>query len=84
VTTPERLDERMNAWRTRFRTISAEDNVIAAWPANYLYCGPRERFWPVVHPSAGTYVTIAFRSGTVTVYELSDAADPAAAPFKGC
>lgn len=84
ILTPQRLDDRMAAWRARFRTIEAEQDVIAAWPATYLYCGPRERFWPAVHPSAGTYVRVAFHRGTVTIYRLTNASDPAAAPFRGC
>ena len=81
---PDTFEERIPAWRAQFRALSGQDNVIAAYPVDYLYCGPRERFWPAVAPAHGTYVKPAFESGTVTVYRVADAADSQAKPFEGC
>jgi hypothetical protein len=82
VTTPERLERRMPEWRERFRRIAAQENVISAYPVEYLYCGPRERFWPSVDPAGGTHVEVAFEQGDVTVYRITT--DPSAHVFRGC
>ena len=84
VTTPARIEERIPSWRERFRSITAQDNVIAAYPAEYFYCGPRERFWPSTTPMGSTYVRVAFERNTVTIYQIADAADARAEPFGGC
>jgi hypothetical protein len=84
VTTRERLDERIPAWREQFREVAREQNVLSAYPADYLYCGPRERFWPTIDPAPGTFVREATRSGDVVLYALTDADDPEGARFRGC
>ncbi|MEX0749302.1 MAG: hypothetical protein WD359_00700 [Dehalococcoidia bacterium] len=84
VFTPDVYEERIPAWRERFRALAGEENVLAAYPVEYLYCGPRERFWPMPSPAPGTYVRPAFERDTVTVYAIVEADDPQAAPFAGC
>lgn len=84
VTTPERLDERMPAWRERFENLAREEDVLSAYPVEYLYCGPRERFWPAETPAAGTFVVPAFERETVIVYRVVSEGDPGAEVFKGC
>jgi hypothetical protein len=82
---PDKFEPRIPAWRERFRALEGEeDNVLAAYPVEYLYCGPRERFWPVVSPANAIYVRPAFERDTVTIYRLADGSDPEATPFEGC
>jgi hypothetical protein len=84
VTTPDRLTDRIPAWRARFNELIAEPNVLAAYPVDYLYCGPRERFWPTPEPSDGTFVRPAFESGEATVFRVVKADEPDAREFQGC
>lgn len=75
---------RVESWRPRYRELLASDGVLAAYPAEYLYCGPRERYFGAVDPAPGTYVVPAFESGDVVVYEIVDAATDRAVEFEGC
>ncbi|HYM14911.1 MAG TPA: hypothetical protein VEZ14_05090 [Dehalococcoidia bacterium] len=84
ITTPARVSERMPAWRQRYEKLLTEPHVLSAFPADFLFCGHRERFWPAVHPAPGTYVTVAFQQGQAIVYKLTSSADPDARPFSGC
>lgn len=81
---PEELAERLPDWHERFESLEGESNVLAAYPADYLYCGDRERLWPVQREPSGIYVTVAFHQGTVTVYRLTDESNPDAQSFTGC
>ncbi len=81
---PDQLAQRVPEWRERYEELKDRSDVIAAYPADYLYCGERERMWPVEDPPSGIYVTVAFHEGTVTIYRLTDKSDPNAQPFKGC
>jgi hypothetical protein len=54
------------------------------YPAEYLYCGHRERYWPVDRAPSGIYVTVAFQQGEVTIYRLAKAGEPQTEPFTGC
>lgn len=80
----EDILRRFPEWHGRFSALQVESDVLAAYPADYVYCGDRERFWSVARRPAGIYVRVAFRQGSVTIYRLSDAADPAAEQFMGC
>lgn len=84
ITHPGRIDDRVPEWRTRYAALLAEPNVLHAYPADYLFCGHRERYWAAVQPAPGTYVTVAFHQGEATVYRLADPKDPQARPFRGC
>ncbi len=84
ITHPETIDSRIPAWRERFRTLQSQPDALAAYRANYLYCGPRERLWPVERAASGINVTIAYQRGDVTLYRLSAASDADARPFTGC
>jgi hypothetical protein len=81
---PDVYEERIPSWRAQFRALEGEANVLAAYPVDYLYCGPRERFWPMPDPAPGTYVRPAFEQGEVTIYAVTDGDDPAATEFAGC
>jgi hypothetical protein len=81
---PNQLAERLPEWHERFDELKGQADVLAAYPADYLYCGERERLWPVQREPSGIYVTVAFHQGTVTVYHLTNESDPNAEPFKGC
>ncbi|MBI5283802.1 MAG: hypothetical protein HY874_01795 [Chloroflexi bacterium] len=84
ITHPESLASRMPAWRQRYAALLDEDNVLAAYPADYVYCGPRERLWMAERPARGVYVRDVFVQGGAAVYELVDASAPGARPFRGC
>jgi len=81
---PDVYEERIPAWREQFRALEGQENVLAAYPVDYLYCGPRERFWPMPSPAPGTYVRQAFQQGEVTIYAIVSGADPGATAFAGC
>jgi hypothetical protein len=83
VTTPGRLLARMPGWQERFRQLARGNNVISAYPVDYLYCGPRERLWPAAQPREGTFVQGVFHQGEVTVYRLTDGGGSGAV-FTGC
>jgi hypothetical protein len=84
ITHPETIDSRIPAWRERFRELQSQRDPLAAYRADYLYCGPRERLWPVEHAASGISVTIAYQRGDVTLYRLAGASDADARPFTGC
>lgn len=84
VMDPQRIADRIPALRTQFRALQSSTATLAAYPADYIYCGHRERFWPARLPAPGTFVRVAFHQGEATVYRIGDASDPAAQPFVGC
>jgi hypothetical protein len=84
ITHPESIGGRLTAWRQRYAVLAEEDIVLAAHPADYLYCGPRERLSKVDRPARGLYVRDVFEQGNVMVYKLVDPAEPGARPFRGC
>lgn len=84
VTHPDTINSRIPAWRERFRELQSQRDPLAAYRADYLYCGSRERLWPVERAASGISVTIAYRRGDVTLYRLSAASDADARPFMGC
>jgi hypothetical protein len=81
---PNRVRRRISGWRERYERLADRSNVLSAYPAEYLYCGERERMWPVDDPPSGIYVTVAFHQGTVTIYKLVSAKSRNAEPFEGC
>jgi hypothetical protein len=81
---PDVYEERIPDWRAQFRLLEGQENVLAKYPVDYLYCGPRERFWPAPSPAPGTYVRPAFEQGEVTIYAVTEANDPEATTFAGC
>jgi hypothetical protein len=81
---PRQLARRIPEWRERFEELESRSNILAKYPAEYVYCGERERFWPVEREPSGIYVTVTFHEGTVTVYRLADESDPDAEEFEGC
>ena len=81
---PAKFDERVAAWRTEYATLVSESNVLSPYPAGYLYCGHRERYFPAGQAAPGTFVNVAFQQGEVTIYKLASATDPGATAFKGC
>lgn len=81
---PAKLAERIPAWRRRYEKLQSEPDILAAYPAQYLYCGERERLWPAERPASNIFVTVAFQQGGVTIYRLADASQPGTLPFRGC
>jgi hypothetical protein len=75
---------RVESWRPRYRELLASSDVLSAYPADYLYCGPRERFFAAESPVPGTYVRGAFTAGDVTVYEIVAVDESGAREFAGC
>ena len=84
ITHPETIERRIPAWRERFRELQSQPDALAAYRANYLYCGPRERLWPVEHAASGIRVKVAFQRGDVTLYRIAEPSDADARPFAGC
>ena len=84
ITHPESIARRLPAWRERYAAIREQPDVLGAYPADYLFCGPRERLWKVDRPARALYVRDVFAQGHAAVYELVDADEPGAHPFRGC
>ncbi len=80
----EEMEERVPEWRERYERLKDRANVLAAYPAQYLYCGRRERTLPDENPAKGIYVRRAFHEGSVTIYKLVKQGAAGAVPFKGC
>jgi hypothetical protein len=78
------FDAKVDTWRPPYRALLGETNVLSAYRADYLYCGPRERFYGDGDPAPGTYVQPAFEQGEVTVYRLTPATETGSRPFVGC
>jgi hypothetical protein len=76
--------EAMTAQRPGYGVLREANSVLAAYPADYLYCGHRERFFESEGAAPGTWVRIAHRSGEYTVYELVPAGTSGAFEFTGC
>jgi hypothetical protein len=75
---------RSESWRPQYRSFLSSDDPLAAYPADYLYCGHRERFYDVASPSPGTFVRVAFQQGDVTVFEHVSSGTEGATEFQGC
>ena len=84
ISDQQAFTERVDSWRPRYRELQSEDAVLSAYPADYLYCGDRERFFDAESPSPGTYVRPVYESPTVVVYEIVARGDEGAAEFTGC
>jgi hypothetical protein len=78
------FEERTASWRAPYEALLATDDPLSAYPAEYLYCGHRERYFDAVSAAPGTYVRVAFERGEVTVYERVDRGADGASPFEGC
>ena len=74
----------VEALRPHYRELLETDGALSEYPAEYLYCGHRERFFGGDRAAPGTYVVPAFESGDVAVYEIVDADAAGAAEFEGC
>jgi len=70
-------------WLARYRELLATDDPLQAYPAEYIYCGPRERYFDAAAPARGTYVRVAFSHGDVTLYERVEAG-AGSTEFAGC
>lgn len=84
INDPPSIERRMPRWRQDFETLQSRDDVLAPFPAQYLYCGPRERLWTVLTPPRGLYVRTAFQQGVSTVYQIVASDAPGAESFGGC
>lgn len=84
ITHPETIERRIPAWREHFRELQSQSDPLAAYRADYLYCGPRERLWPVEHAASGISVKVAYEGGDVTLYRIGGPSDAGARPFTGC
>jgi hypothetical protein len=67
-----------------YEALLATDDPLSAYPAEYLYCGHRERYFDEASPAPGTYVRVAFERGDVALYERVDRGDVVAVTFSGC
>ncbi|MBI5288850.1 MAG: hypothetical protein HY873_07745 [Chloroflexi bacterium] len=84
ITDQQAFTDRVNTWRPRYRELLDTDAVLSAYPADYLYCSRRERFFDAEAPAPGTYVRPAHESGPVVVYEIVARGDEGAREFTGC
>ena len=81
---PDTIASRIPAQREGFRELQSHPDPLAAYRADYLYCGPRERLWPVEHAASGISVRVAYQRGEATLYRIAKASDADARPFTGC
>ncbi|HYM14128.1 MAG TPA: hypothetical protein VEZ14_01030 [Dehalococcoidia bacterium] len=84
VSVPGSVAQRIDGWRSQYLALVAERDVLRAYRADYLYCGPRERLWTASAAARGTMVRLVFRRATVAIYQRTSPSDPAAMEFKGC
>ena len=84
ITHPGKVEERLPRWREQYEQLLREPAVLSAHRADYIYCGPRERLWPVEGVAPDTYVAVVFEQGEVTIYRLASQSDDGARPFIGC
>jgi hypothetical protein len=84
ITHPDTVQERLPRWREQYEQLLRESAVLSAHRADFIYCGPRERLWPVEGVAPDTHVTVAFEQGEVTIYRLASQSDDSAHPFIGC
>ena len=75
---------RTEQWRPDYRDLLQTRDVLGAFPADYLYCGHRERLFLAQAPAPGTYVRLAHQSGDVKVYERATPQSEDAVEFEGC
>ncbi|MEX2227311.1 MAG: hypothetical protein WEB52_12770 [Dehalococcoidia bacterium] len=78
------FEARAESWRGRYRTLLSTNDVLDRYPAEYLYCGHRERFYGASAPAEGTLVRVAFERGDVRVYERVDVDSADVMAFPGC
>jgi hypothetical protein len=78
----EEFEARTESWREPYLALLGEGGVLAEYPADYMYCGPRERYFEAGEPAPGTFVTVAFEQGDVQVYEI--VGERAGTEFTGC
>lgn len=85
--TEQGFPARVEGWRPTYAAFLSQQDVLAPYRADYLYCGARERYYGsggAVAVAPGTYVTVAFAEGGVTVYRRVESSDPGATVFRGC
>jgi hypothetical protein len=75
---------RSESWRPQYRALLSTDDPLSAYPADYVYCGHRERFYDAASASPGTFVRVAFEQGDVTVFEHVAPGAEGATEFRGC
>jgi hypothetical protein len=84
ITHPDKIEARLPEWRTRYRQLLSDVNVLAPYQADYLFCGHRERFWRPDHVPRGTFVQVMFRQGDAAVYRVVPPNAEGAHEFQGC
>jgi hypothetical protein len=84
ITDQNAFQNRADSWRTRYRGLLLQDDVLGPYPADYLYCGHRERFYVTQPPAPGTYVRLAYQSGDVMLFQIVDQSVAGATEFAGC
>ncbi len=84
ITHPDKIASRLPEWRERYRKLLSEPHVLSAYPADYLYCGDRERYWAADRVAPGTFVQVAFQKGASTVYRIVSPDADGAQEFSGC
>lgn len=84
ITDQDAFRDRVDSWRPAYGELLVSGNVLAAHPADYLYCGQRERALADTGVASGTYVRLAFQSGDVKVYEVAEPLSSNTSEFEGC
>jgi hypothetical protein len=84
VDRPEKVLPNIDRWTAVYERLTEEPDVLERYPADYVYCGPRERLYAGGDPTPGTLVTEAFHQGDVTIYALEPGGAPDAFEFPGC
>ena len=81
---PRRIEQRVPGWIERFRAYQHEPDVLRRYGVDYVLCDHRARFWGADRTSPGTYVSVAFEDGDVTLYRIVERSAPDAREFGGC
>jgi hypothetical protein len=81
---PKIITDRFPDWQQKYPALLTTANVLNTYDADYLYCGHRERFWPVGPAAPGTWVEDAFRQGDVVLLRMVPADTQGAKEFAGC
>jgi hypothetical protein len=84
VSDQDAFRDRAESWRPMYRDLVKTRGVLKSYPADYVYCGHRERYFDSEIVAPGTLVQPAFESGDVVIYRLVDANTAGATEFAGC
>jgi hypothetical protein len=84
ISRPRLITDHFPAWRQKYSGYLETASVLGAYDSDYLFCGHRERFWPLQGAAPGTWVEDAFRQDNAAVLRIVPEGTQGAREFAGC